>query len=178
MNLIVDAPLWLIALLAVSLVAAAIEDAVRLRISNLTCLAVFITALIAMAIRGFPAELWQNVIVFALLLLCGTAAFAARLLGGGDIKLLAAVGLWMSFPAAVWLLAAVFMSGGVLAVLFILARPMRRSASKLRGKHAGSGIPYGLAIVAGAFLVFAAQLGVLDTKPEKPNPFAIVPISK
>jgi prepilin peptidase CpaA len=177
-NLIVGAPLWLIVLLAISLIAAAIEDAVRLRISNVTCLAVFATALIAMAIRGFPPELWQNVIVFALLLLCGTAAFAARLLGGGDVKLLAAVGLWMSFPSAVWLLAAVFISGGVLAVLFILARPMRRRIIDSRGKPGSSEIPYGLAIVSGALIVFAVQSGALVTEADKPNPFAIVRMSK
>ena len=178
MNLVVGAPVWLIAVLGVSLAAAAVEDVVRRRISNLTCLAAFATALIAMAIRGFPLELWQNVLVLALLLLCGTAAFAAQLLGGGDVKLLAAVGLWMSLPAAVWLLAAVFISGGLLAILFILARLMRRTPGDLDGKQRSSGIPYGLAIVAGAFMVFAVQLGALGNKSEKPNPLAIVPMSK
>ena len=178
MNLVLDAPPWLIAVLGVSLAAATVEDVVRRRISNLACLAVFATALTAMAIRGFPLELWQNVLVFALLLLCGTAAFAAQLLGGGDVKLLAAVGLWMSLPAAVWLLAAVFISGGLLAILFILTRPMRRTADDVDGKRRSSGIPYGLAIAAGAFMVFALQLGALDKKTERPNPFAIVPMSK
>jgi prepilin peptidase CpaA len=177
-NLVEYAPLWLIAVLGVGLAAAAIEDAVRRRISNLTCFAVFAAALIAMAIRGFPLELWQNALVFVLLLSCGTAAFAARLLGGGDVKLLAAVGLWMNLPAAVWLLAAVFISGGLLAILFILARPMRRTAGHSVGTQRSSSIPYGLAIVAGAFMIFAIQLGAFDTKPERPNPFAIVATSK
>ena len=37
MNLIVGAPWWLIIILMLALGAAAIEDAVRLRISNLIC---------------------------------------------------------------------------------------------------------------------------------------------
>jgi prepilin peptidase CpaA len=177
-NLIAGAPLWLVTLLAVCLVAAAAEDAVRLRISNLTCLAVLIGALVAMAIAGFPIELWQNGVVFALMLAAGTLAFAGRMLGGGDVKLLAALGLWMTFSGAVWLLAAVFMAGGVLAIAFIMTRPLRRPAGGPRQKSASGRIPYGLAIVAGASVVFAMQMGVLAPKPEQPHPFAIRPLSE
>ena len=50
MNLIVGSPVWLTILLALALAAAAIEDAVRLRISNLTCATVLIGAILAMAL--------------------------------------------------------------------------------------------------------------------------------
>jgi prepilin peptidase CpaA len=178
MNLIVGAPWWLSTLLALVLCAAAVEDAVRLRISNLTCLAVIILALIAMAIHGFPPALWQNAVVFLLILVVGTAAFAARMLGGGDVKLLAALGLWMNFAGAVWLIAAVFLAGGVLAILFILTRPIRRRVSGSTEKSGSARIPYGLAIAAGALLVFGAQLGALEGKPEKPNPLEFRPLSR
>lgn len=162
MNLIIGAPLWLTALLAASLIAAAIEDVVRLRISNITSGAVLLLGILAMAIHGFPAALWQNAIVFLVILAFGTLGFAARMFGGGDVKLLAAVGCWMSFSAAVWLLAAVFISGGVLAILFILARPIRRRTSQPSGKYGSYGIPYGLAIAVGAMLIFGAQIGARD----------------
>ena len=178
MNLIVGAPWWLTALIGAVLCAAAIEDAVRLRISNLTCLAVIVVALVAMAIHGFPAALWQNAVVFLLIFVAGTGAFAAAMLGGGDVKLLAALGLWMNFAGAVWLIAAVFLAGGVLALLFILTRPIRRRARKARGKSDSTGIPYGLAIAAGAAMVFGTQSGVLDTKPAKPNPLEFRPLSR
>ena len=42
MNLVVGAPWWLLVLLALVLFAAAIEDAVRFRISNFTCLALIL----------------------------------------------------------------------------------------------------------------------------------------
>ena len=177
MNLIVGAPWWLVALLALALCAAAVEDAVRLRISNLTCLATIMLALLAMAIHGFPLALWQNLTVFLLILVLGTAAFAARMLGGGDVKMLAALGLWVNFNGAVWLVAAVFLAGGVLAVAFILTRPIRRRVSGSTEK-ASARIPYGLAISAGAILVFGAQLGMLDARPEKVNPLEFRPLTR
>src|SRR5207302_10328007 len=63
MNLIIGSPWWLIALLFLALVAAALEDGLRLRISNLTCAAVVIGALVAAGFHGFSSALWQNVVV-------------------------------------------------------------------------------------------------------------------
>ena len=94
MNLAVEAPQWLALLLTVLLLAAAAEDSVRLRISNVTVLLVMVTAVIAAVVVGPELALWQNVAVFAALLAVGTLMFAAGKLGGGDVKLLAAVGLW------------------------------------------------------------------------------------
>jgi prepilin peptidase CpaA len=175
-NLIVGAPWWLVGLLAAALVAAAVEDAVRLRISNITCAAVLILAIVAMTLHGFPLDLWRNLAVFLVVLTAGTFAFSARLLGGGDVKLFSAVALWMSFPAAVWLCSAVFLSGGALAVLFILFRSSRWRAAAPRANHASNRIPYGLAIVAGALLVFGAQLNAFGAKPERPNPLELAPL--
>jgi prepilin peptidase CpaA len=178
MNLVMGAPLWLTVLLCLALVAAAVEDAVRLRISNITCLAVLITAVLAMATHGFSASLWQNGLVFALLLIIGTFAFAAKLLGGGDVKLLAATGAWMSLTGAMWLIAAVFIAGGVIAVCFIATRRLRSHAGGPSERVQDSRIPYGLAIVAGALLVFAAQLGVMDRTVHKPTAFPLPALRK
>jgi prepilin peptidase CpaA len=155
MNLIVGAPLWLVAFLALALTAAAVEDATRLRISNMTCLAVIATALIAMALHGFPASLWQNLLVFAAILALGTAAFAARVLGGGDVKFLAALGLWVDFSGAAWLVAAVLIAGGVLALALLVSRALRRGGEDAQSSKM---IPYGLAITAGSLIVFGTQL--------------------
>jgi prepilin peptidase CpaA len=155
MNLIVGAPLWLVALLALALIAAAVEDATRLRISNITCLAVIATAVIAMALHGFPASLWQNLLVFAAILALGTAAFAARVLGGGDVKFLAALGLWVDFSGAAWLIAAVLIAGGVLALVIVVSRALRRGR---QDPESNKMIPYGLAITAGSLIVFGTQL--------------------
>jgi prepilin peptidase CpaA len=172
-NLIAGAPFWLLALLGAALAAAAIEDAIRLRISNATCLAVLIGALVAMGIQGFPLALWQNAVVFIVLLAVGTFLFSSGKFGGGDAKLLACLGLWLSIRDAVWLLIAVSLAGGILALGFIAVRVVsgRKTRKKLQpGKDRG--IPYGIAIVAGACIVFAGQLGWLQTQ-HKPNPFAV-----
>jgi prepilin peptidase CpaA len=176
MNLVVGVPWWLLTLLGLALCAAAVEDAVRLRISNFTCLAVIFGAMIAMAIHGFPLALWQNAVVFLAILAVGTAAFAANVLGGGDVKLLAAVGLWMNFAGAVWFVAAVLIAGGLVAMFFLVTRPLRRRKRAAGGKRGGAHIPYGIAVAAGALLIFGAQLGLLDSRSSKPDPLHLRPI--
>ena len=173
MNLVASAPVWLIALLAASLAAAAIEDAIRLRISNATCLVVLVAAIVAMALQGFPFALWQNVVVFLALLVLGTLVFATGKVGGGDVKLLACLGLWVNLSAAPWLVAIDFLAGGLIALVYLAVGVLRRSRRRGDGKRIGqTQIPYGLAIVAGAALVFAGQLGVMAPKHERPLPFA------
>ena len=160
MNLFATAPIWALIILGVLLAAAAAEDVARLRISNLTIAGVLLCGLAVMVVAGFPLALWENAVVFAILLIGGTLLFAANKIGGGDVKLLAALGLWVDLAGGVQLVAAVFIAGGVIALLY-LAGPL------LRGKRAAGrkrSIPYGLAIVAGA--VFMA---VTSRTPEAPT---------
>src|SRR3982751_31155 len=111
MNLISHSPTWLIVILIALIAAAAVEDAVRLRISNVTCLGVLLAAIVAMALQGFPLALWENAVVFVAILAIGTPLFAFGKMGGGDIKLLACLGLWMSFGAAIWFVASTLIAG-------------------------------------------------------------------
>jgi prepilin peptidase CpaA len=161
-NLVVGAPLWLIALLALALLAAAVEDAVRLRISNLTCAVVLVGAIISMVLHGFSLVLWQNLVVCVAILVVGMPAFAAGWLGGGDVKLLAVLGLWLNLEAALGFVAAVFIAGGVIAILYIATRLFRRGLPEGRSSRR---VPYGLAIVAGAVWVFGAQLSQPRVNP-------------
>src|SRR5215208_2504713 len=153
MNLIPDAPVWLLAILFAALAAAAIEDFIRLRISNVTCAVVLVTAVIAMGLQGFPFALWENGLVFLVLLGAGTLLFAADKIGGGDVKLLACLGLWVNINAAVWLLATALLAGGILAMIYLTVR--YRRISRKGEKYKSKGIPYGMAIAAGACLIFA-----------------------
>jgi len=169
MNLVPHAPLWLLAILFAAMAAAAIEDFLRLRISNITCAVVFVAALVAMGFGGFPLALWQNVAVFAFLMTSGTLLFAAGKFGGGDVKLFAALGLWVNLISGVWLIATSLIAGGVLASIYIVVR-------HFRGGRNSKGIPYGLALVAGASLIFAGQLGLMKPKAQPANPFAVTTI--
>jgi prepilin peptidase CpaA len=163
MNLIVGAPVWLSIFLFAALALAALEDAIRLRISNITCLAVFVGALVAMALHGFVPGLWQNALICVAVLAVGMPAFAAGWFGGGDIKLLAAIGLWLDLRAATGLLAAVFVAGGVLGLVYLTARRVTRPNPRSPSDY--SKVPYGLAIVFGALFVFGTQLSQPTANP-------------
>jgi prepilin peptidase CpaA len=155
MNLVTGAPVWLAGLLVLTLIAAAIEDASRLRISNIACLAVLIEAVIAIALEGFSPGLWQNAVALACVLAAGTLVFSAGLLGGGDVKLLAALAFWLDLPHLPWLVAAVFIAGGIVALVYIGAGLATSAVRGVRRKDRR--VPYGIAIAAGALFVFAFQ---------------------
>jgi prepilin peptidase CpaA len=157
MNLLDSAPEWLAWVLVALLVAAAAEDAVRMKISNWICLGVFVGALVAMVLGGFEFRLWQNLLIFSLLLAAGTMLFGAGKMGGGDVKLLAAIGLWCNFSAALLLLPIVFIGGGLLALLILAARTIapERASEHVAVLKRGSGIPYGIAIAFGTLAALA-----------------------
>lgn len=158
MKLAAEAPLWLALVLALLLVAGAIEDAARLRISNVTCALTAAAALVAMGVVGLGPEVWQNFAVFAALMAIGMVLFSAGKLGGGDVKLFAAAGLWFDLDGALTLVIYVLLAGGVLA-LVILALRLFGWSEKARGRvqllRAGAGIPYGVAIASGALIAAA-----------------------
>jgi prepilin peptidase CpaA len=155
MNLVVLSPLWLAWLLAGLLIAAAVQDAVKLRISNFLVLGVIAGAIVAMILAGLDLALWQNFAVFAGLLVIGTPLFAAGKMGGGDVKLLAATGLWFDLRGALMMIASVFIAGGILALLIIVARLFgwsERTRERIHILQKAGGIPYGVAISAGALV--------------------------
>ena len=152
MSLLDIAPLWLAVVLSVLLVGAAVQDILVRKISNILVLLVMAAAGVAMVMAGPRLELWQNGALFAALLAVGTFAHAGGVLGGGDVKLLAATALWTDLQGAPKLLVAVFISGGMLALLMIARALFRRRASdqKLRKRRS---VPYGVAIAAGTLLI-------------------------
>ena len=166
MNLFATSPDSLLWLLAAALVAAAIQDAVQLKISNLISAAVLLLAVAAAFLSGVEVAVWQNLLVFAVVLFAGTLMFSRGVLGGGDVKLLAAVALWTDLGGAIRLVASIFIFGGLLALLIIFGRavapqPLTARIAVLKPK---AGIPYGIAIALGTlFMVSTAN------KPERPS---------
>lgn len=158
MNLIASAPLWLVILLGCAMAAAAIEDASRYRISNIISLVVIAGAICAAIIAGPSWSLWQNGAVFLGILVLGTLAFTAGWLGGGDVKLFAATALWLDLRSALWFGVFVLLAGGVVAIAYLLSRPLRRRHD---GKIRGTRVPYGLAIAFGALAVILIDRGVV-----------------
>lgn len=155
MNLVFDAPQWLVLILALLLIVAAAEDAVRLRISNITVGLIAVGAVAAALIEGAEIEVWQNVVIFAVLLAIGTLLFAAGKLGGGDVKLLATSALWFDMMSALMMLVYVFIAGGVLAIIILILRTFGWSDAARAKVHLlkpGGGIPYGVAIAIGVMI--------------------------
>lgn len=141
------------------LVVAAVGDLLTFRIPNWVSLALAGLFVVAGALAGIGWEAFGfHLALAAGLLLLGMGLFALNLLGGGDAKLLAAVGLWMGWAAMGPYLAWAAIAGGILAVLLLLFRkmtlPERLTAppwvARLHSKH--EGIPYGIALAAGALM--------------------------
>ena len=166
MNVAAFAPSWTVWIIIALLAAAALEDMWRLRISNFTCGAVLAASVVAIALSGPTYDLWQNAVVFIAALVFGTLLFSAGWMGGGDVKLFAAVSLWFKFDGALRLVAFVLIAGGLVAVIFILARLLR--GRKSRAQPIGRGqIPYGVAIALGA--VFALYMSTLRSTAYNPE---------
>jgi len=97
----------------------------------------------------------------AALLLVGIFLFSLGWLGGGDAKILAAAALWLGFDHLVMFLAYTAAFGGALAMAILAYRSMPASALPLPGwaerlHTKGEGMPYGIAIAAGALFVYPA----------------------
>lgn len=155
MNLLNMVPEWLVWSLMALLALAALQDSVMLKISNYICGAVLLLGVTAAVIAGPQLALWENGLVFALALVVGTFLFGRGILGGGDVKLFAATVLWFDLGGATRLLVWTALSGGVLAVLIIVLRTLpwpEAVRSRVRVLQPKAGIPYGIAIAAGAII--------------------------
>ena len=142
------------------LVFGAISDLRTFEIPNFVSLwggllflpAAFLAQLDAIA---FAYHLLAAVLVLGV----GFGLFAANLLGGGDVKVLSAVALWCGLGDLLPLLFWVAVAGGILAgilFLFRLARIPKWAASSdwLKNLHSETGVPYTVAITAGALWIF------------------------
>ena len=168
MNLMASAPGWLILLLCLILAIAAAEDAIRLRISNILVIAVVAGAAIAIFIDGPTLALWQNFALFAGVLIIGTGLFSAGILGGGDVKLLAAVALWVDLGHALALIGAVFIAGGLLAAAMLSSRLLLRRNDGAILRARSRRVPYAVAIAAGALFLLAVQQDLLFARHSNP----------
>lgn len=137
----------LIALLAALLLAAGIEDARRRTISNWTNLAIALAAPAWWWADGLA--LWSDMAtqlgVAALVFALFTGAFVLGAMGGGDVKLIGAVVLWLPPAAVLGMLMAMSLVGGGVTLLMLVDRRMRRATGAVE-------VPYGVAIAIAALL--------------------------
>jgi prepilin peptidase CpaA len=145
----------------------AITDFSRFIIPNRVCLA--IAALYpAHVIASGGAVDWQGgALLAAGAFAAGCVLFALCLAGGGDVKFMSAIMLWVG-PTLFWpVMAVTALAGGLLALAVLVAnRAWRTLAVRVIGMASGIGqqalpetlrVPYGIAIAAGG-LYAAVQL--------------------
>jgi prepilin peptidase CpaA len=141
------APVILLGLLVLILVSAGIEDARIREISNWKNAAIALLALpwwFAMGLNPWPDMALQLGIalgVFALF----AAAFQFGMMGGGDVKMIAALALWFPFDKLISLIVIMSLVGGALTLVMLIEKWVRRRSEQPE-------IPYGIAIAIAALL--------------------------
>jgi len=157
-----------LALLAILLIAAAAQDLRTMHIANgfsLAIVALFVTSATAGLASGglLLSSVGMAVACAALVFTAGAAAFAVGALGGGDVKLLAAVSLFAGSTRLLDFLAITALAGGGLAIAILAGAPIGGPAGAdgptLRARLRGH-LPFGPAIAAGGlWVVVSTGLG-------------------
>jgi prepilin peptidase CpaA len=145
---------------ALALIVAAVYDVATLTIPNWLSLILVGLFPAAGILAGFGPSEWAWHLGVGLFALCaGIAIFAFGFAGGGDAKLFAAGALYMGFSGIGPFIFAVAMAGGALVVCLLLVRRVPLPVSFVsqpwvaRLYQKGQGVPYGVAIAAGALMV-------------------------
>lgn len=147
---------------AVVLVLAAIEDIRARRISNnlsLMLLGLFTVRAMVGIIAGhdiLAATLWPLAVAAAVFLV-GLALFAVRLMGGGDVKLLAAMALFAGPALGLSFVLYVTVLGGLVAMALWVFSRLRSEPAPNDTK-----VPYGVAISLGGLWVCFVQISALS----------------
>jgi prepilin peptidase CpaA len=158
-----DVPLkyGLLAGLAIALVVAAVTDLRSRRIGNR------LNATIALAAPLFwwasGLSLWPDIaaqlgVALVTFAICA-ALFAIRAMGGGDVKLLTALALWIEPVLFGRLIVAMALLGGILALLMLIGRMFRPGRPPA--------VPYGVAIaIAGLWIIADTYLPIRALAPQ------------
>lgn len=135
---------------------AGLKDSVTLTIPNWMNAAFFILFIPAALAGGLA---WQvvgmHVLVSAIALVLAFGLFAFNLFGGGDAKMIPGVLLWIGPEGVLHFIFGTALAGGLLSIFILLARNAVPAdiapgfARKILNED--NGIPYGVAIAAGAF---------------------------
>ncbi len=142
----------LLGTLAIALLIAAFTDLRRRQIDNWLNAGIALGAPLfwyASGLSLWPGVAWQIGIAFAsFIVLAGL--FAIRAMGGGDVKLLTALALWIQPAWFLKLLIMMALVGGLLTIVCGAWHIARRQRDRLA-------VPYGVAIATAGLWVLASQ---------------------
>lgn len=142
----------LLLLLAAALVTAAVGDLRSRTIEHWLVIGIALGAIPFWWLTGL--EIWPDVAtrigVAALLFTVGAGLFVIGWMGGGDVKLLGALALWLPPNAVLFLLVAMSLGGGALTIAMWLRHRMQKNGKELE-------IPYGVAIAFGGLWLISER---------------------
>ena len=137
---------------------AALSDLRSFRIPNRISLALLALYPLHVLVSPVPVAWFMALAVASLIFVAGFTLFLCGMVGGGDVKLLAAASLWAGSALVLQLLVIMGLAGGALAGVALLVQSVRRyDAGGLVGvmvpdsSIAAPKLPYGVAIAAGGF---------------------------
>jgi len=154
------AEILVIALLPMLLAVAGAWDLASFTIPNFLSLAMIALFGVFIFAAGLSASsIGLHLLAGLLGLVIGFALFALGWIGGGDAKLFAAVALWLGFSDLLSYALMASVCGGALTLALLglrhwaLPAVLARQPWALRLHDARSGIPYGVALAVGAFIL-------------------------
>jgi prepilin peptidase CpaA len=133
---------------------AAFTDVRDYLIPNRICAGIAALFPIHIFATGQWSALWPGLFVGLVVLAIGYMLFARGLLGGGDVKLSAAVALWAGPPLVLQFIFVTGVAGGVISLAMLAPRLFSRHGALF----AGPPVPYGVAIAAGGLYVASRLL--------------------
>jgi prepilin peptidase CpaA len=145
-----DISTFLIGALAIMLLVAAVGDLRTREISNVLNGAIALLAVpfwFSLGLDPWPGMALQAAVALGVFLVFALL-FHFGMMGGGDVKLLAALALWLPVGAVLNLLVIMSIVGGLLTLVMMLRHRMKKNEGELE-------VPYGVAIALGGFWVIA-----------------------
>lgn len=138
----------LLGALALLLVSAGIQDARTREIANWKNAAIALLAPLwwwANGLAIWPDMALQLGIALAVFALFA-GAYALGQMGGGDVKMIGALALWLPLQPLVWMLVLMALLGGALTLVMLADKWLRKHRDLVE-------IPYGVAIAIAALIV-------------------------
>lgn len=148
----------LLVALVLLLVSAGIEDARIREIADRKNIAIALLAPLWWWTSGlavWPDMVVQVGVALAVFLLFAQA-FRIGMMGGGDVKMIAAIALWLPLPSLFRMMLVMSIAGGAVTIAMLVNHRLR--ARKLGDATPAIEVPYGVAIAIAALMILQEPL--------------------
>lgn len=143
----------LIVALMLLLLSAGIEDARTREIADRKNIVIALLAPLwwwASGMAVWPDMLWQLAVAIGVFLLFAQA-FRIGMMGGGDVKMIGAIALWLPLPSLVRMMLIMSIAGGAITLLMLVDHRLRRAGGLEEARAIE--VPYGVAIAIAALMI-------------------------